>query len=491
MRYLLALIAGTTIFWGLAPHGLWYVALVGVVAFAALWQTKLSAKQSYFLAFAFHFGMFAAGVHWLYFSIHIHGQVPAFLTVLFVGLFSAALAGISSLPWLLSPFVRRKFNRLLAFPALWVFGEWGRSWILTGFPWLYLGQAHLHTPLAGWIPLFGVLGGSFALALTATALISIYTQRTMFLVVGQSLLMLAIWGGGSLLNQYQWTSEIENRLSVTMVQPNIPLQDKWNPSRASEIMSVLHSQSEPHWHDNLVIWPEAALPYTGEAAEQYLATRDELAKEKNAALVTGYLTYDPEIRRFYNAIGGAGSAEGIYLKQRLVPFGEYVPLENWLRGLMHFFDLPMSVISAGPTSQAPLSIDQGGTNYLAAPAICYEIAYPALVANLAREANLIITLSNDAWFEDSIGPWQHVEIAQLRALENRKPVIRVTNNGVSANIDHRGKIIDSMPQFEALTLTTDVVAMSGATPFSRFGQFPILLIVSLLFAWSAIWRRQL
>ena len=172
-----------------------------------------------------------------------------------------------------------------------------------------------------------------------------------------------------------------------------------------------------------------------------------------------------------------------------MPFGEYVPLESYLRGLIRFFDLPMSIISAGIADQPPLTISQQGQTYIAAPAICYEIAYPILVADLAKQANLIITLSNDAWFGESIGPWQHAEIAQTRALENRKPVLRVTNNGITASIDHRGNVVDALPQFQASALRTEITGMSGTTPFNNYGNWPILFAAVCTLVVACQWLR--
>lgn len=474
MHYALALVAGATIFLGFSPYGLWYIAFLGLLVYVALWRPNLSTKQGFLLALTFHLGMFGAGVHWLYVSIHTYGQVPAPLAVIFTAGFALFMASMSSIPWLLSGLFKNA-SRMVAFPAIWLLGEWVRGWLLTGFPWLYLGQAHLYTPLAGWTSVIGVLGTGFALATTAALLICMLTQRRPMLLIVQAIMLTLLWGGGGALNRIEWTQPISNPLSASLVQPNIALGDKWDPTKSLDILEVLNNQSSSHWGDNLVVWPEAAIPYVGDDARAYLNQISTQAESTNSAFISGYLTYDEQVGRFFNAIGGVGHAEGEYLKQRLVPFGEYVPLEDWIRGLMHFFNLPMSIISAGTADQAPLTISQQNQTYVAAPAICYEIAYPTLVSNLSKDANLIITLSNDAWFGESIGPWQHAEIAQVRALENRKPVLRVTNNGITASISHRGLIVDVLPQFQANVLRTEIIAMSGTTPFGNYGNWPILL----------------
>ena len=485
MNYIIALIAGAGIFLGLSPYNLWYIAALSVLIFAVLWRQNLSVKQSFILAISFYLGMFGTGIHWLYVSIHTHGQVPALLAIIFTAGFACLMALISSLPWLLSP-VFKNGGRMLAFPALWLLSEWGRGWILTGFPWLYVGQSHLDTPLAGWMPVSGVLGAGMAVAISAIAIIYIFTERTLLAVIAQSAVLIFIWAGGGSLNKIEWTEVTGDEISATLIQPNIQLAEKWNPAKAQEILDILHAETEQHWENNLLIWPEAALPYVGEDARSYLAVIEERANRENTAFISGYLTYDIEARRFHNAIGGVGLAKGEYLKQRLVPFGEYVPFEDQLRGIMHFFNFPMSVISPGSNQQSPLSFDLNGQSYIAAPAICYEIAYAPLVAKLAKDANLIVTLSNDAWFGDSIGPWQHAQIAQVRALENRKPVVRVTNTGITISIGHRGDVLDSIPQFQPGSLSTKITARSGSTPFSRYGNWPALAIAMLLLAASVM-----
>lgn len=491
MQHVIALLAGGTIFLGFAPYGLWYIALLSVLMLMALCRVEHSSKGSFLLALTFNFGLFATGVHWLFVSIHTHGEVPALLAVIFTGGFAFLCAFVSSLPWLLMPKIAHSAqSRMLAFPALWLLGEWLRSWVLTGFPWLYLGHAHIHTPLAGWIPLLGAMGVGIMVCLTAYALLSIITVETIRTKVACSVLLLLIWGGGFGLDRIEWTKPLNEPISATLVQPNVALADKWQPQRTQEILQSLENPSQEHWKNNLVIWPEAALPFVGEQAESYLRDMENMIESESAAFITGFLTYSSEEQRYYNTVGGIGLASGHYQKQRLVPFGEYVPLESWLRGIMRFFDMPMSVISAGEDGQDPLHFTQNGQRYIVAPAICYEIAYAPLVAKLAKDANLIVTLSNDAWFGNSIGPKQHMEIAQTRALENRKPLLRVTNNGITASADHRGKILDALEQFKTDSLGTEIQGMSGKTWFSLAGHWSALALTFALLAIGYFRRRS-
>jgi apolipoprotein N-acyltransferase len=166
-----------------------------------------------------------------------------------------------------------------------------------------------------------------------------------------------------------------------------------------------------------------------------------------------------------------GEGNGIYNKTRLVPFGEYVPFESVIRGLNNFFDLPMSSFSLGSKNQKPLT----AAGHSISTAICYEITYPDLVAENTRKNHIILTVSNDAWFGDSIAPHQHMQMARMRAIENAKPVMRATNNGITALVDHRGKIYQQLNQHTQGVLTGQVILYSGETPFSKYGSWPIVL----------------
>ena len=175
-----------------------------------------------------------------------------------------------------------------------------------------------------------------------------------------------------------------------------------------------------------------------------------------------------------------GKGRGMYIKTRLVPFGEYVPFETLIRGLNNFFDLPMSSFSLGSEEQKPLIAAEVNIS----TAICYEIAYPDLVARNTRNTNMLLTVSNDAWFGDSVAPAQHMQMARMRAIENAKPVMRGTNNGITGLVDHRGKITHQLEQFTTGVLTGKISPRTGETPFSKFASWPVvifcLLVISML-----------
>ena len=222
---------------------------------------------------------------------------------------------------------------------------------------------------------------------------------------------------------------------------------------------------------DILVWPEAAIPNYYQRARGFLDPIASRAAVNETTLITGLPYLSSQDEAYHNSIVALGDGEGVYHKQRLVPFGEYVPLESVLRGLIAFFDLPMSAFTPGPGCAAatasrrlpgsPLHLLRGR---LSRPGGPQRPATP----------DLLITISNDSWFGNSIGPLQHLQIAQMRALENGRYLIRGTNNGVSAIIDHRGQIVGRTRQFVETTLSGEVEVMLGNTPFGSFGVTPII-----------------
>lgn len=476
LERLAALAAGALVPLSFAPYNLLIFSFLGVTLFAWLVLQPQSAKKVFATALFFGFGLFAVGVSWVYVSIHVYGEAPAVLAVLMTFVFVLFLAFLFAIPWLLWKFVPTKpIAQVLCFAALWLLVEWIRGWIFTGFPWLYIGQAHLISPLSGWLPIIGSLGTGFLHAALCAILVLAIKDRCKsksIIVIGVA--GLALLALSPLQSRINWTTALEP-VEVTLIQPNIPLQDKWNAELREVNLQILVDLSENAWNSDILIWPEAALPLATLGNNDLLIQLSDYLGP-DSSLITGRLVYDSINRRFHNNVIGLGDASGEYSKRRLVPFGEYVPLEDQLRGLIEFFDLPMSVITSGDPDQDHLSAG----DLRVAIALCYEIAYGNQVARDSRDANLLVTVSNDTWFGDSIGPHQHFQLAQIRARETGKPVLRGTNNGITGTIDSRGRITATSEQFIATALTSQVTPTTGMTPFARWGQTPAVLLALLM-----------
>lgn len=488
---LLAPFAGALVTLSLAPFGVWPAGIVSCALYAWLLST-CTPRQALWRGFLYGCGLFGTGVSWIFVSIHVHGNANVPLAAILTALFCAGMALFQALfAWVYARHIRPlPGGMLMGFPALWVLIEWIRGWFLTGFPWLYLGYAHVDTSISGWGPITGVFGLSFICALSGICLFLAWRSRKPMACILYAVILATLWGGGEILKTTQWVARAsEKPLRVALIQPNVPQQNKWDPRWYRPILSQLHEATEAVLGADIVVWPEAAIPNYFQRAGDFLEPMEKRARAAGTTLITG-IPWRPENGgEYYNSITALGQGTGVYLKRRLVPFGEYVPLEGVLRGMIDFFDLPMSSFSAGPNEQAPLRAGP----YRLAPYICYEIVYGGMVARGARDAELLVTISNDTWFGNSIGPWQHLQIAQMRGRETGRYVLRGTNNGITAIIDHQGRIVDRTEQFEATTLIGEAEVMLGSTPFASFGNLPILAacFVSLLLMWLmhiAFWR---
>lgn len=471
----------------LAPFYWWPLGLVSCYLLLWLLQEASSHRSGMFLGWCYGVGLFGSGASWVYVSIHTYGNAPVALAVFLTAMFCGGLALLSGLmAWLYCRFLRgENLTSYLGFAALWVLFEWLRTWLLTGFPWLFLGYSALDSWLAGWAPVIGVFGMSFMFVASAVTLRAVIQHQSQNRILALGL-ALSCWPAGLALQSIDWVQPTDNsELGVAMVQANIPQELKWLPEHYQPTLDLYSNLTKPEIGTSLIIWPEAAIPNYFHRATPFLEPLGEQTAAAGTALITGIPHLSADGEGYHNSIVAMGTASGVYHKQRLVPFGEYVPLENWLRGLIAFFDLPMSHFSQGPEGQALLRV----RDLLVAPFICYEIVYPELVRQQSTQADFLITISNDSWFGESLGPLQHLQMARMRALENGRYLLRGTNNGVSAIINERGHVKSQTPQFETTVLRGKVLSMSGRTPYNRSGNWPALLISALLLM-IALWRNK-
>lgn len=484
---LAALVAGALLPLSLAPFHWWPLGILSIALLAILLHHTRS-REALRRSFAFGLGLFGCGVSWVYVSIHHFGGASPLLAAVMTLIFVAFVALVFALPfWLYGRFFSRHTSGLLlAFPALWLLGEWLRAWLLTGFPWLYAGYAHIHSPLAGWAPVVGVSGVSLLCAFTGVLILQgLRSTRYRRDLPGMAAILLALWGGGAVLQQVQWTRLDEAPIRVGVVQPDIAQDIKWESAYVGHTLDLLREMSDELWENDWVIWPEAAVPLTWHQALPFLNGINDKAAATGTGLITGIIFDELNPRRYYNSVVGLGEALGIYHKRRLVPFGEYVPLEHWLRGLIAFFNLPTSIISAGPWEQHNLRVGQTDIT----PAICYELAYPDLLAKSARKTQVLLGISNLGWFGNSLGPHQFMQMGQMRALETGRYLIYSTNNGSSALINPKGIIEQQSNAYTRQTLSGEIHAALGLTPFMRFGHWPVVVLSLLILSGLLLARR--
>lgn len=443
------------------------------------------SHRGFFYGVLFGLGLFGSGASWIYVSIHTYGYAsPALASILtiafviFLSLFPALVF------WLHFKLITKNYlTNALLFLCLWVLGDAFRTEFLTGFPWLFLGYGHLESPLAGWIPILGVYGITMITVATGVIAALLLTQAPKKIKYSSTLLIISIWLASPALNQIEWSQKKDKELSVALVQLNIPQELKWQPSQRRKTLKSLERLTRKYWHNNLIIWPETAIPLLYDQAAPFLHKMSTLASRHDSNIISGIPYRGPQADTgqtvVHNSITSIGSGSGIYHKQKLVPFGEYVPLQDILRGLIAFFDLPMSDFRKGSEHQALLK----SQDYEVAPFICYEVVYPDFVARQAKRADYLLTISNDSWFGNSLGPLQHLEMAQMRAAENARYMIRATNNGISAIIDEKGRILAKTEQFVETVLESKFQVRSGRTPFSYTGSYPLFILCFAYILW--------
>jgi len=477
------LVAGALQTLTFSPFHLWWLGPISALMILLV-CIPLPARKLFFAGLLAGLGLFGSGATWVYISISEFGNTSIPVSVLLTAAFVAVLALFPALAfWFWGKLAKASaVRRLILFPAIWILGDWLRGWLLTGFPWLYLGTAHTDGPLAGMAPIIGVHGLTFLITASGAAIFGagwLLTRQRHTSAGIVAVITLIPWLAAPALNRVEWTDISSEPTSVAAMQGNIPQLIKWDPEFLKDQIVAYLGMTEPYWDVDLILWPETAIPIPQDQAGKIIDHIEENLGE-SSTLITGIPWYGFSERAggftYHNSIMAMGNGEGIYHKQKLVPFGEYVPLEGVLRGLIGFFDLPMSSFTRGPKNQSPLNAN--GTKVM--PFICYEVAYPDFLARNAVNSDLLLTISNDGWFGDSVGPLQHLQIARMRALETGRYMIRGTNNGVTAIIDNKGQITARIPQFERAVLTGEVFKASGSTPYMVAASWPVLTLALIL-----------
>lgn len=478
--------AGAIFTLSFAPLGCYLVAplLILPLLIACLYSPPRSAAR---FAFSFGSGLFLFGTYWLYTSIHVFGRAPLWIAiVLMLGLVVIMAGWFALIGWLTATLTRGRVGRLvLAAPAVWVAVEWFRGWFLTGFPWLSLGYSQIDSPLAGWLPLGGVYTASFLAVLSAAAFIMVLTASGRARRIALALTVLP-WLAGAGLGIVTWTAPAGRAVKATIVQGGVSQDRKWLPEQFLPTLRLYRDSVADHADSDLILWPEVAIPAVIDEVEEYLDSFQPALQDSGRSLLLGVLERDNG--DIYNSVLMLdGKERQIYRKRHLVPFGEFFPVPDRVREWMRLMSLPNSDMTAGDAEQPLLTTAKGQQ---LAVAICYEDAYGTEQLYALPDATMLINVSNDAWFGESIAPHQHLEIARVRSLEAGRFTIRATNNGISAFIGPRGEILQTAPQFEYATLTAEVTPMGGSTPYAVLGNWPIIGLSVFLILGLALRRNS-
>jgi apolipoprotein N-acyltransferase len=469
---LAAFVLGVATVPGFAPASFAVLPFLTAAGLLWLWQDAATPRRAAALGFAFGLGLFLAGVSWVYVSLHEFGAMPAPLAAIATLLFCAFLALYPSLVGYLQarshgPLASRQ---LLLIPALWMLSEWLRDWIFTGFPWLALGYSQAGSPLAGYAPLAGVFALSWLIWLCAALLLALLRAggRTAAFA-GLAL----VFGAGYGLKQIEWTPPLGAPITVSLLQGNIAQEMKWDEARFATT-AQLYQRMAADTPAQLTILPETAIPrFLDRLDPELLRALAQTARAHGGDLLMGLPVRDAA-GRYYNSVLSLGSAPiQRYDKIHLVPFGEFIPPGfGWVLAVLK---IPLSDFTRGSLAQAPLAL----AGQKVAVNICYEDAFGEEIIRFLPEATLLVNVSNIAWFGDSLAPPQHLQIAQLRALETGRTMLRATNSGMTAIIDHHGRITAALAPFTRGVLKGVAQGRGGATPYVRWGNAPLAALALL------------
>ena len=456
---------------------------LAIAAYAVLIHLWIAAasRRCFADGFWFGFGLFGAGVSWIYVSLSQFGGMPAPLAAIATALLCAFLALFpASAGWLQARIPAQAAVRAcLLIPAALVLLEWLRSWILTGFPWLATGYAATGWPLQGFAPLLGVFGLSFiALSLAGMAWLA-FRGRYVFLL-GIVLLL----GIGQGLRSVAWTHPEGAPVSAALLQGNVSQDLKFQPERYARTLET-YAQLVEGSRAKLTVLPETAVPRFLDLVDAAYLARLEAAARRNGGDVLVGIPVRTGRDQYYNSVVSLGvSPRQTYHKVHLVPFGEFVPPA--LGWTLRLVQIPLGSFSRGGPDQP--AIEAGGLRI--AVNVCYEDAFGDEMARRSPAANLLVNVSNVAWFGDSLAPGQHLQIARLRAVESGRMHLAATNTGITAAIDRDGRVVARLPQFTEGRLEVRAQGFAGITPYMRFHDWPIVLLATAILGAAVFAARR-
>ena len=490
----LALLAGLALPFSFAPTEWWLIAPVSIVLFYFLLQEQ-TPRECLIRGALFGLGYFGIGVHWVYHSLHLFGAAIAPLAALLTMVFVMVMVIFPSLTaWTWARW-RQPSHRLpshlilnaVLFTALWVMAELLRGKIMGGFPWILVGYSQTAGPLGSLAPWIGVYGLSACVVLIAALLVCVVFIRG----IGQFFVataMVMLVGVAVLANRIDVSTPVGDPLAVRLVQANIPQEMKFSQERLDNSLrqyaALTQQNMGSHFDEGgLVIWPETAIPTYFDLVDDYFEPFSSALSARGIEVLTGGFYRDGD--KTYNSVRQLGGEKALYQKRHLVPFGEFMPMRFILDFVAAFIQIPMSDLSRGSGPHIPLSL----RGVEVGVSICYEDVYGEEMRALLPTSTMLVNVSNDAWFGSSAAPHQHEQKARMRAREFARPLVRVTNTGVSSSINHLGQVEGRIAHDTAGVLDVTVQPREGMTLYAKTGNWPIFLW-ALAILLTAIWRTR-
>ncbi len=485
----LAFCAGLLAVLGFAPYSIFPLPILSLTLLFILWHRTENALDAAKLGFAFGFGLFGAGVGWIYVALHDYGNMHFLLALLATAMFASVL----TLFPMFAGYLQAKFRgpawiRLtLVMPAMWVLLEWLRGLTFTGFPWLSFGYSQVpQSPLVGYAPVIGGYGVSLLVAASAGSFALLWLVRWGRQGKIAWAVLFMLWILGVALRAVEWTQPEGEPLKVSLIQGNVSQDMKFRDDAMSDTFSkyaklVLQSDAR------LVVLPETAFPVMRrEIPDSYSTILSDHMRQNNGDILIG--AFEHERDAYFNSVFSLGTAPSQhYRKNHLVPFGEFIPARSMLGWFVNdVLDIPMGDLTRGGKTQRPLEV----AGQRVAMNICYEDVFGEEIIRALPAATLLVNVSNDAWYGTSNAAIQHNQMSQMRALETGRMMLRATNSGVTSVISPDGYIQLALPQHQAGVLTAMVQGYAGSTPYVRWGNTLVLALLALMLAVAWRWRAE-
>ena len=514
--YFFVLVAGALNVLAFAPFKVYPVAwFAPIVLFYALTKAT-TRKQHFYLGWLYATGLFGVGASWPFYSIYFYAHAPLAVAIAGVALFTIGVALLTGglFGWIVSYYRNTPLlaRLLLFYPSAWVLIEWYRSWFLTGFPWLYLGNTQIDTVLAYFAPITGVLGVSLSSILISGALLSFFlgnsVKRTVnvqsheintqlvahkvlteekfatsarilsaFIIVFLTLL-------GFMLGNINWTQKSGKPITVSVLQSNISQDEKLDPANLKSMINTYRQMTRKSRESDLIVWPETALfDFFSNHMDSDINPLQKSLKNTNRTIMLGgfYVNNEGGVENSVLAI--SHDNREIYSKRHLVPFGEYIPFVKILSSLGEW--IPKSTLVSG--------INDGMLNVAGQKAqmsICYEDAFGEEIIKSLPEATMLVNITHDGWFTGSFEPAQHMQIARMRTLETGRYMVRATTTGPAGIINEKGEVIATAPVYTKQIITHKVQRFTGSTSYVRWGNWLIVGLVSGILIMGLFWKRR-
>lgn len=479
LKWALALVCGALTALALPPFGFWLIALLGLAASFGLLRVSKTVRQAGLIGWGFGTGYFAISLHWIVEPFAVDAARHLWMAPFALLFLATGLALFWGAAFALAYRVSHD-QSVWAGAISWALflcaADFLRSYVLTGFPWAMISQMWVQTGVIQWISLIGPHGLTLltliAIALPCAAIGSGVAR----LVPAFSPAALLVLGG--LFWAPTEPQPPANGPVVRLIQPNAPQHEKWHPDLIPVFfqrqIDFTGAPSKSGARPDLIVWPETAVPALLEYADGALERIADAAQ--GSPVVFGIQRRDG--LRLYNSmvsLNAQGDVAGIYDKHHLVPFGEYIPFGSFLGrfGLRGLAAKDGKGYSAGP---GPTLLDLG-TLGRALPLICYEAVFPQGINRAPERPDFLLQITNDAWFGQFSGPYQHLAQARMRAIEQGMPMVRAANTGVSAMIDPRGVITAQLALGKAGFIDAVLPAKLPPTLYSRSGDLPVALLL--------------